>query len=46
MNGDNTAEQEAIVTENGVSYFAESKFRSAPYFDVKIDGITLLNSKF
>ncbi len=46
MNGDNTPEQEAIVTENGVSYFAESKFRSAPYFDVKIDGITLLNSKF
>ncbi len=27
-------------------YFHESEFRSAPYFDVKIDGITLLNSKF
>ncbi len=27
-------------------YFHESEFRSAPYFDVQIDGITLLNSKF
>ena len=26
--------------------FQESKFRSAPYFDVRIDGITLLNEKF
>ena len=26
--------------------FAESKFRSAPYFDVSIDGIELLNSAF
>lgn len=26
--------------------FKESSFRSAPYFDVKIDGITLLNEKF
>ncbi len=25
---------------NGVSYFDESAFRSAPYFDVRIDGIT------
>ena len=25
--------------------FKESKFRSAPYFDVKIDGIKLLNEK-
>ena len=32
------------VIENGV--FFESKFRSAPYFDVKIDGITLVNEKF
>ncbi len=32
------------VVENGV--FKESKFRSAPYFDIQIDGITLLNSKF
>ncbi len=27
-------------------YFHESEFRSAPYFDLQIDGITLLNSKF
>ena len=27
-------------------YFHESEFRSAPYFDVQIDGFTLLNAKF
>ena len=32
------------VIENGVFY--ESKFRSAPYFDLRIDGITLVNEKF
>lgn len=32
------------AVENGI--FKESKFRSAPYFDIQIDGITLLNSKF
>ena len=32
------------VIENGV--FFESKFRSAPYFDIRIDGITLVNEKF
>ena len=31
------------VIEDGA--FMESKFRSAPYFDVKIDGITLINEK-
>lgn len=31
------------VIEKGA--FQESKFRSAPYFDVKIDGIKLLNEK-
>lgn len=31
------------VVENGI--FRESKFRSAPYFNVEIDGITLLNRK-
>ena len=25
-------------------YFHESEFRSAPYFDVKIDGLTLLDT--
>ena len=39
---DYTADTEVI--ENGV--FCESKFRSAPYFDLRIDGITLLNEKF
>ena len=32
------------VIENGV--FKESSFRSAPYFNVRIDGITLLNDKY
>ncbi len=27
-------------------YFHESEYRSAPYFDVRIDGITLLNEAF
>ena len=27
-------------------YFHESEFRSAPYFDVQIDGIELLNAKY
>ena len=27
-------------------YFHESEFRSAPYFDIQLDGITLLNSMF
>jgi len=39
---DFTPDTEAIV--DGV--FQESVFRSAPYFDLTIDGITLLNSKF
>ena len=32
------------VVENGA--FQESKFRSAPYFDLKIDGIELLDTAF
>lgn len=32
------------VIENGI--FKESSFRSAPYFDLRIDGITLLNDKY
>ena len=27
-------------------YFQESEFRSAPYFDLRIDGITLLNEEY
>ncbi len=34
-------ETNVIKTENGVTYFAESDFRSAPYFDIIIDGITV-----
>ena len=34
------------TTTSGVKYFAESEFRSAPYFELQIDGITLLNQKF
>ena len=41
-----TPDTEVVKTENGVTYFAESVFRSAPYFDIQIDGITLLNTKF
>ena len=37
-----TPDTEAI--ENGVFY--ESKHRSAPYFDIQIDGIKLLNTNF
>ncbi len=37
-------EKDTEVIENGVFY--ESKHRSAPYFDLPIDGITLLNEKY
>ena len=39
---DYTPDTEVIVT----GYFAESSFRSAPYFDLQIDGITLLDTNF
>jgi basic membrane protein A len=32
-----------VISDN---YFHESEYRSAPYFDLQIDGITLLNSMF
>ncbi len=35
-----TKDTQVIKTENGVTYFAESEFRSAPYFDIDIDGIS------
>ena len=35
------ADTEVVKTEGGVTYFAESAFRSAPYFDIIIDGITI-----
>ena len=37
-------EGDTEVVEDG--YFHESIYRSAPYFDLKIDGINLLDSKF
>ena len=40
--GDYVPETNVIKTEKGVTYFAESTLRSAPYFDVIIDGITVV----
>ncbi len=40
--GDYVKETEAIKD----GYFHESEYRSAPYFDLRIDGITLLNDKY
>ena len=40
---------EAFIPDTEVvldGYFHESEFRSAPYFDLQLDGIELLNSKF
>ena len=37
-----TADTEVIKD----GYFHESEYRSAPYFDIQIDGITLLNAEF
>ena len=37
-------EKDTEVIADG--YFHESEYRSAPYFDLQIDGITLLNSMF
>ena len=44
--GDFQGETEAIVTKDGVSFFNESADASAPYFDVRIDGINLKNQEF
>lgn len=41
-----TPDTEVVKTVNGITYFAESEFRSAPYFAIKIDGITYLNEKY
>lgn len=37
--------KEAIETQDEISYFSESTLRSAPYFDLRIDGIKELNAK-
>ncbi len=39
---DYTKDTEAVKD----GYFHESEFRSAPYFDARIDGITLVNEKY
>lgn len=36
--------KEGIITADGISYFDESTLRSAPYFTIRIDGITELNA--
>ena len=41
--GDFQPETNVIKTENGVTFFDESAYRSAPYFDIRIDGITEIN---
>lgn len=37
---------QVVVTENGKTFFNESGYRSAPYFDIKIDGINFLNREY
>lgn len=49
VNGDYLGDTNVIKTVDGVTFFDESNatdFRSAPYFDLTIDGITFLNAKF
>ena len=41
---DTKYEKDTEVIENGI--FMESKFRSGPYFDLEIDGITLLDRNY
>lgn len=41
--GDFQPDTNVIKTENGVTFFDESADRSAPYFDIRIDGITEIN---
>lgn len=40
--GDYKGDTNVILNQNGITYFAESEFRSAPYFDIIIDGITIM----
>ena len=42
--GDFVPETNVIKTEGGITFFDESALRSAPYFNVDIDGITKLNA--
>ena len=43
---DTDAEYQKDTEAIADGYFHESEYRSAPYFDLQIDGITLLNSMF
>lgn len=44
VNTDANFEKDTEVVKDGI--FEESKYRSAPYFDVEIDGITLLDRNY
>ncbi|MBR3894192.1 MAG: BMP family ABC transporter substrate-binding protein [Clostridia bacterium] len=44
VNTDANYEKDTEVIKDG--YFHESEYRSAPYFDITIDGITLVNTNF
>ena len=44
VNTDENNEGDTEVVHDG--YFSESEFRSAPYFDLQIDGITLLDVNY
>ena len=44
LDGDFTAETEEAITADGI--FEESKYQSAPYFGLRIDGITLVNQAY
>ena len=44
VDSDDAYTPDTEVISNG--YFHESEYRSAPYFDLQIDGITLLNTAF
>jgi basic membrane protein A len=44
VNTDAAFEKDTEVIKDG--YFHESEYRAAPYFDIQIDGIKLLNTNF
>ena len=44
VDSDAAYEKDTEVVADG--YFHESEYRSAPYFDAQIDGITLLNAEY
>lgn len=49
IDGDYKGDTDVIKTVNEVTFFDESNaddFRSAPYFDIQIDGITYLNAVY